>query len=78
MKIVDSNRRFLYDLLSDMKCVACRCVSHLKVVGLATPRKNLLLLAEIFFLPDRTGSSCRDKIAFYTAMEKKLKFFYSF
>jgi hypothetical protein len=66
MKILASNRRFLYDLLRAMKCVACRCVSHLKVVGLPTPTKNLLLLAENLFHPNGTGStgSCRLKIMF--------------
>ncbi len=64
MKIVASNRRFLYDLLRAMKCVACRCVSHLKVVGLPTLRKNLLLLAENLLHPDGTCVSCRYKNVF--------------
>jgi hypothetical protein len=62
--VVTSNRRFLYDLLRAMKCVACRCVSRLKVVGLPTLRKNLLLFAENLFHLDGTCGSCRYKIAF--------------
>ncbi len=64
MKIVASNRRFLYDLLRAMKCVACRCVLHLKIVGLPALRKNLLLLAENLFHIDGTGCSVAIKLRF--------------
>jgi hypothetical protein len=79
VKLVASDRRFLYDLLRAMKCVACRCVLHLKVVGLPTLRNNLLLLAENLFHLDGTGGTVVFALKLhFSYSKKKIRVFHLF